>query len=60
MDKYNNKYIDTDTILKSKDQHGGYVVLIQSRGYGRQKMLDAINKKFGVTNANRGNNNAKK
>lgn len=47
-DKYENVYVDTDIILNSKDVHGGYVMLIQSRGYGRRKAIEEINKKFGV------------
>lgn len=42
-----NKYIDTDIILNSKDKHGGYVIIFQSRGYGRQKAIEKLNKKFG-------------
>ena len=58
MDKYNNRYIDTDIILNNKDHHGGYVALIQSRGYGMQKAIDDLNKKIG---ANKGvNKNGKK
>lgn len=46
-DKYENKYIDTDIILNSKDKHGGYVMIFQSRGYGRRKAIEKLNKKFG-------------
>lgn len=46
--KHENKYIDTDIIINSKDKHSGYTMIFQSRGYGRRKAIEELNKKFGV------------